>query len=70
MLLHDAKKIAGATAGRPGEVVAIDDSGMTIAANGGQIHVARLRPEGGQKVSAAAFAKSAGLQPGARLGAS
>src|SRR5215813_2893418 len=38
VLLHDAKKIAGATAGRPGEVVAIDDSGMTIAANGGQIH--------------------------------
>jgi len=69
VLLHDAKKVAAATSGRPGEVVAIDDAGMTIAAHGGQILVTRVRPEGGQKVSAAAFAKSAGLRPGARLGA-
>jgi methionyl-tRNA formyltransferase len=68
LLLHDAKKLAGATQARPGEVVAVDDSGMTIAASGGQIQVTRVRPEGGQKVAAAAFAKSAGLRAGARLG--
>jgi len=69
LLLHDAKKLAGATHGRPGEVVAVDDSGMTIAASGGQIQVTRVRPEGGQKVAAAAFAKTAGLRAGVRLGA-
>jgi methionyl-tRNA formyltransferase len=69
LLLHDAKKLAGTTQGRPGEVVAVDDTGMTIAASGGQIQVTRVRPEGGQKVAAAAFAKSAGLRAGVRLGA-
>jgi len=70
VLLHDAKKIVGGTTGRPGEVLAVDDAGMTIAASGGQIQVTRVRPEGGQKVSAAAFAKSVGLRPGVRFGAS
>ena len=68
MQLVDAKKLVGAAAGRPGEVTAVDDAGMTVAVTGGQIQVGRVRPEGGQKVSAAAFAKSAGLRPGARLG--
>jgi methionyl-tRNA formyltransferase len=66
--LHDAKKLAGASAGRPGEVTAVDDAGMSIAATGGQIQVTRVRPAGGQKVNAAAFAQSTGLRPGARLG--
>jgi len=65
----DAKKLAGATQGQPGEVLAIDDAGMTVAVAGGQIQVTRVRPEGGQKVAAAAFAKTAGLRPGVRLGA-
>src|SRR5215470_14025334 len=62
VLLHDARKLAGAVPGRAGEVTAIDDAGMTIAAHGGQILVTRVRPEGGQKVGAGAFAKSAGLR--------
>ena len=69
MQLLDAKKLAGAAAGRPGEVTAVDDAGVTIAAAGGQIQVTRVRPDGGQKVNAGAFAKSAGVRPGARLGA-
>jgi methionyl-tRNA formyltransferase len=69
VLLHDAKKLTGATQGRPGEVVAVDDTGMTIAASGGQLLVTRVRPEGGQKVAASAFAKTSGLRPGVRLGA-
>src|SRR3977135_1921997 len=48
----DAKKVVGGTSGRPGEVLAGDDAALTIAATGGQIQVTRLRPEGGQKVSA------------------
>lgn len=66
----DAKKLVGASAGRPGEVTAVDDAGVTVAAAGGGIQVSRVRPEGGQKINAGAFAKSAGLRPGARLGVS
>ena len=66
--LHDARKVAGAAEGGSGEVIAVDDEGMTIAASGGQILVTRVRPEGGQKITAAAFAKSAGLRAGVRLG--
>jgi methionyl-tRNA formyltransferase len=66
--LLDARKLAGGAAGRPGEVTAIDDAGLTIAADGGQIQVTRVRA-GGPKISAGEFARSAGLRPGARLGA-
>ena len=66
--LLDAKKLAGAAGGQPGEVTAIDDAGLTIAAAGGQIQVTRVRA-GGPKIGAAEFARSAGLRPGARLGA-
>jgi methionyl-tRNA formyltransferase len=65
--LFDAKKLVGAAAGRRGEVTAIDDAGMTIAAADGQIQVTRVRA-GGPKVSAAEFARTAGLQVNARLG--
>src|SRR5262249_21261151 len=66
--LHDARKLVGGATGRPGEITAVDDAGITIAAAGGQIQVTRVRPAGGQKIGADAFAKSAGLRPGARLG--
>jgi methionyl-tRNA formyltransferase len=68
--LLDARNLGGAAAGQPGEVTAVDDSGVTIAAAGGQIQVTRVRADGGQKANAGAYAKSAGLRPGARLGAS
>ena len=66
--LLDARTIAGAVGGEPGEVVAIDAEGMTVAATGGQIRVARVRSDGGAKISAEAFARGAGLKPGVRLG--
>jgi len=65
--LHDARKLVGGAAGRPGEVTAIDDTGITVAAAGGQIQVTRVRPAGGQKIGAGAFAKTARLRPSARL---
>ena len=64
--LFDAKKVAGG--GQPGQVMAVDDAGMTVAAEGGQIVVGRVRAEGGQKVAAKAFAAAAGLKVGAILG--
>ena len=66
--LFDAKKLAGAAGGRPGEVTAVDDAGMAVAVDGGQIVVGRVRADGGQKVAAAAFARSAGVSPGTVLG--
>jgi methionyl-tRNA formyltransferase len=54
--------------GRPGEVTAVSDASFTVAAAGGQIEVLRARPAEGQKISAAAFASSVGLHPGAQLG--
>src|SRR2546426_11357502 len=47
VLLHDAKKLVGAAAGQPGEVTAVDEAGLTVAAAGGQLQVSRVRPEGG-----------------------
>jgi len=66
--LFDARKLVGAAAGQPGEVTAVDATGFTVAAAGGQIQVSRVRPEGGQKISAAAFATSAEIRPGVQLG--
>jgi methionyl-tRNA formyltransferase len=66
--LFDAKKLVGAAAGQPGEVTAVEDAGLKVAVTGGQILVHRVRPEGGQKVGAGAFARSAGLAPGVKLG--
>jgi methionyl-tRNA formyltransferase len=66
--LFDAKKLVGAAAGQPGVVTAVDEAGLTVAATDGQLQVSRVRPEDGQKISAAAFATSVGLRPGAQLG--
>jgi len=66
--LFDAKKLVGAAAGHPGVVTAVDEAGLTVATTDGQLQVSRVRPEGGQKISAAAFATSVGLRPGAQLG--
>jgi methionyl-tRNA formyltransferase len=65
--LFDARKLEGSTMAGAGEVTVIDETGMTIAAGGGQIQVTRVRA-GGPKIGAAEFAKNAGLRAGARLG--
>jgi len=66
--IYDAKKHIGATTGHPGEVTAVSEASFTVAATGGQLEVLRVRPAGGQKISAAAFASSLGLRSGAQLG--
>lgn len=54
----------GAVRGKPGEVVQITEKSLFINAQGGMIEVLRLKPEGGKKVDAADWARSAGLQAG------
>jgi methionyl-tRNA formyltransferase len=66
--IYDARKHVGTTAGRPGEITAVSAASFTVAVEGGQIEVLRVRAAGGQKISAAAFASSTGLRPGVQLG--
>jgi methionyl-tRNA formyltransferase len=64
--IFDSARLEGA--GRPGQVVAVSDAGVTVQAGGGRILVRRVRPKGGDKQSAGAWAAAAGLVPGAVLG--
>jgi methionyl-tRNA formyltransferase len=60
--IFDSAKTSGS--GKPGEVLAVDDKGITIAAGGGAILAKRVRAAGGQKIAAGEYAKSAGLKAG------
>jgi methionyl-tRNA formyltransferase len=48
---------------RPGEVLAADEGGFTVAAGGGAIRIGKVRTDA-SKQEAAAFAAEAGLKPG------
>jgi methionyl-tRNA formyltransferase len=58
----------GQGTGRPGTVLGLAEDTFEVGAQGGSIVVKRVRPQGGKKMAAAAFAKEAGLKEGARLG--
>ena len=64
--LFESRK-TGETGGAPGEIVSIGDDGMVIAAQDGQVRVARARGEGG-KLAAVEFAEAAGVSAGAVFG--
>lgn len=61
--LFDAKPAEGRPGAHPGEVLAVDAGSFTVAAGNGAIRIAKVRTEAG-KQDAAAFAASAGLEPG------
>lgn len=67
--LYDAIKHPGPASGHPGTVTAVRAASISIATVGGQIEVQRVRPAGGAKISAAAYATQVGLRQGAQLGA-
>jgi methionyl-tRNA formyltransferase len=50
-------------------VLRVAADSFQVGAQGGSIVVKRVRPQGGKKMDAGAFAKEAGLREGARLGA-
>jgi methionyl-tRNA formyltransferase len=58
----------GERSGAPGSVLAVTDQGFEVAAADGSILVKRVRPKGGKKMDAGAFAKEAGLEAGTGLG--
>ena len=57
--IYDAARTEGE--GTPGEIVAVSDEGLTVQAQGGRILIKRLRPQGGDKQPAAAWAQEQGL---------
>lgn len=64
---YDHASDPGVTA-HPGEVVAVDGESFSVAAEGGNIVVRRVRPEGEKKLPAGEFAGLGGLKAGERLG--
>ena len=59
----------GAVKGKIGEIAEIGAESIRITAQGGQVEISKVKPEEGKKVSAAEWAKSAGVAPGTILGA-
>jgi methionyl-tRNA formyltransferase len=61
--LFDSARTNGA--GKPGEIIAVSEQGITIAAaSGGVIQTKRVRVAGGHKLAAAEYAKMVGLSVG------
>ncbi|MCJ2017918.1 MULTISPECIES: methionyl-tRNA formyltransferase [unclassified Methylobacterium] len=58
----------GDVKGKPGEVIAVDEDGFSVCAQGGRIEIRKVKPEGGKKVSAADYARETGLAVGQVLG--
>ncbi len=62
----EARRIDAAPPARPGEIIAVDAGGFTVAAGGGAIRIGKVRTEAG-KQDAAAFAAERGLKRGDRF---
>jgi methionyl-tRNA formyltransferase len=58
----------GAVRGKIGEITEIGAESMRVTAQGGQVEIAKVKPEEGKKVSAAEWARSAGVTSGTLLG--
>jgi methionyl-tRNA formyltransferase len=53
--------------GAPGEVIAIDGAGVTVACGAGALCVTKVKPEGRGELAAAEWARGARLSVGGRL---
>jgi len=58
----------GAVKGKIGEITEVGAESMRVTAQGGQVEIAKVKPEEGKKVSAAEWARAAGAGPGTILG--
>ncbi len=63
---HPARRFADVS-GKPGQITGIREQGLVIAVQGGQLELLKLRVEGGDKSSGAAFAALLGLRIGESL---
>jgi len=57
----------GEVSGKPGEICAIGEDSIEVAVQGGRLAIFKVRPEGGQKMTAADFARAAGLSVGSSV---
>ena len=64
--IYDSAREEGA--GVPGEVVSVSEEGVLVQAEGGRVLARRVRPKGGDKQPAGAWAAAAGVEAGLRLG--
>jgi methionyl-tRNA formyltransferase len=60
--IYDAVRV-GLT-GTPGSILALTSEGFTVAANGGAIHIKRVKAPDGKKIGASEYAAAAGLKVG------
>jgi methionyl-tRNA formyltransferase len=65
---YDAKMISSAAGKRPGEIMALEEGDLQIAAKGGMIKVGKLKVDKGEKVGATEFALSLEAKVGDRFG--
>ncbi|GJD42578.1 Methionyl-tRNA formyltransferase [Methylobacterium cerastii] len=65
--LHPVRALGGVK-GKVGEVIAVGDESIRVTAQGGQIEIFKVKPEGGKKLSATEFAQDGGLSVGTILG--
>lgn len=64
--IFDCARVSGD--GLSGRIRAITDDGIEVQCVGGRVLVKRVRPEGGEKMPATAWATQAGLSPGDEFG--
>ena len=64
--IYDSARIDGT--GTAGEVVSVDEDGVTVQAEGGRILIKRVRPADGGKMAASEWAAAAGINSGTKLG--
>lgn len=65
---HPARRLADVK-GKPGEIVAIGKETLEIAMQGGRLEILKLRADGAEKLTGAAYAEASRLSPGMRLDA-
>ncbi|KST57386.1 methionyl-tRNA formyltransferase [Methylobacterium sp. GXS13] len=65
--LHPVRRL-GEVKGKPGEVIAVDEDGFSVCAQGGRIEIRKVKPEDGKKIAASEFAASGGIALGQVLG--
>lgn len=65
--LFGARLSADATQGEPGQVLAIDDGGMTIACGNGAVRISTVHPAGKRRLSPRDWASGRGIAVGERL---
>ena len=66
--IFDSHKLDQTSSAAAGEVTAISDEGITVAAQGGQVVLQRVRPQGDKKITASEFVSKSSLSVGDKLG--